>query len=486
MTARAEIPVVPTPMNVARRPGTSYRYESLWMRLHKFAFLNAAGYHCLRRILIGEMDYSPMTNQRWLGHFGKMLPEQLAAALAITPEELELSVYKPYEIPPNVSDVEYRLRYCHVCMEQGFHCAVFQMRWVKRCPIHGVPLQNRCRYCGAFNAYLFIPEAFKKAGHCACGVPFWPNLVADVWPAVDDSVHEAVFGELVRWVKWMRRTALGGHCPRRFADSISVPALATVAPIPGWRLRDFGLTRDCVTTSTYTGPGLPLRPAHDRPDLQVIAIRALKDRPYPHDIYAWLMPLYRERAKQVHQKLLQRIGRHADCAKETGMHGNMVYFQDRLCIWAWAIKGWEHDLTRDRLLHHQKSKHPLEWMRVTMEESYDYALRTIQWLHGAEFDDRHPIVVWLALEIFEAELLYQFLWWLDHAITVTEFQRKYHVYQWPCLKRLSFAIMYAPIASGAKPEARFYFGVPLETEIFPLAEKGVGCFNNSAGLNTGR
>lgn len=478
VTTQAESPAVSTPMNVTRRPGTSYRYESLWMRLHKFAHLNAADLNCLKKVLTGGKVNYYARDQRYIGYFGKLPPEPLASALAITPEELELSVCMPYGIIPEVIDAEDRLRYCPICMQQGFHCAVFQMRWVERCPIHDVPLEDRCRYCGAFNEYLFIPEAFKKPGHCKCGMPFWPGLVADVWPAVDNSAHEAVFGELVRWVKRMRRTALGGYCRRGFANIISVPALATVAPIPGWRLRDFGLTKDCVTISAWPGPDLPLQPAYDRPDLQVVVVHTLGDySPYPYDVYTWLTPRYRERAKQVHQKLLQRIGRHADCAKETQMCSNTVYFQNRLCVWAWALKGWDEDLTKDRLLHYPENEHPTVQTRTKMYESYGLAQRTVRRLHGAEIDDRHPTVVWLALEIFEAELLYQFLWWLNHAITVTEFRGKYPVRQWPCLKRLSFAIMYAPIASGTKPEAWFYFGVPLETELFPLAEKGVGCFN---------
>lgn len=476
-----EKPTVPTPMNVTRRPGTSYRYESLWIRLHKFAYLNAANFHCLRKILTNGKVFYGNDEARWLGHFGKLLPEQLASAFAITPEELELSVYIPYEIIPSVFDpsvfgMEYQLRYCPICMQQGFHCAVFQMRWIERCPLHDVPLENRCRYCGASNKYLFIPEAFKKAGHCKCGMPFWPNLVADVWPAVDNSAHEAVFGKLLQWVKRMRRTAVECYLDCR-VYKISAPALAMLVPIPGWRLQDFGLTRDCITTSTYLGLELPLQSPYGRAAPPVVFVHALASRPYSYDNHAWLMPLYRARAKQVYQKLLQRIGRHANCAVGTSMHSKVVYFQDHLCVWAWAIKAWEDKLTRDGLLNNQESKNPVEWMRVRMGESHRDALNTVQWLHGEEFDGHHPVVVWLALEIFEAELFCDFLEWLDHAISVTAFWKKYPVTEWPCLKRRTFSVMYTPIASGAKPEVHFYFGVSLDMELFPLATSDVGCFN---------
>lgn len=476
VTAPAETPVLLTPMNAARRPGTSYRYESLWMRLHKLAYLNAADFHCLRRVLTCGKVFYGTDKDRWLGHFGKLLPEQLASAFAITPEELELSMCMPYEINPTVFDVEYQLRYCPICMQKGFHCAVFQMQWVERCPIHDVPLENRCRYCGAFNEYLFIPKAFKKAGHCQCGMPFWPNLVADAWPVVDDSAHEAVFGELVRWVKRTRRAAAEWY-PNGHAYVILDLALAMFMPIPGWCVEYFGLTRDCVTTSTYPGSGLPLQPPYDRRDFPVVFVGALASRPYPYDIHAWLLPLYRARAKQVRQKLLQRIGRHADCASNTRFYGKTVCFGDHLCVWAWAIKGWEDDLTRDRLMNYQESKHPLEWIRVSMGESHHVALNTVQRLHGEEFDSRHPVVVWLTLEIFEAELFRDFLQWLDHAIGATAFRKEYPVRPWPCLKRRALSVMYAPIASGAQHVVHFYFGVSLESEIFSLAKKNVGCFN---------
>lgn len=42
-----------------------------------------------------------------------------------------------------------RLRYCPRCMEVSFHCVLYQLTALARCPIHDEPLLDHCRHCGA-------------------------------------------------------------------------------------------------------------------------------------------------------------------------------------------------------------------------------------------------------------------------------------------------------------------------------------------------
>lgn len=41
------------------------------------------------------------------------------------------------------------LRFCPICLLEGYHTYLFQLPWWIRCPVHGVALRNTCQHCGA-------------------------------------------------------------------------------------------------------------------------------------------------------------------------------------------------------------------------------------------------------------------------------------------------------------------------------------------------
>ncbi len=59
-------------------------------------------------------------------------------------------------------------RVCLSCLAAGYHAALFSVRLLDVCPIHGAPLLDRC-HCGRPFCATLEPADFHRAGSCACG-----------------------------------------------------------------------------------------------------------------------------------------------------------------------------------------------------------------------------------------------------------------------------------------------------------------------------
>jgi hypothetical protein len=57
------------------------------------------------------------------------------------------------------------------CAQQGVHLAVFQYRRVDQCPVHRIPLVERCERCDEPIPYRLRPDLFKAPFDCpSCGM----------------------------------------------------------------------------------------------------------------------------------------------------------------------------------------------------------------------------------------------------------------------------------------------------------------------------
>jgi len=59
------------------------------------------------------------------------------------------------------------LRFCPACMSQGVHYAIFQFNKLINCPVHKVPLEVVCRFCGAATPFRLAAETFRTPFGCA-------------------------------------------------------------------------------------------------------------------------------------------------------------------------------------------------------------------------------------------------------------------------------------------------------------------------------
>ena len=89
------------------------------------------------------------------------------------------------------------LRYCPVCMEHGFHCGCFQHLALTRCPVHNVPLEDRCTKCGAAVSVKF--EATRTAVFAcrSCESRLVRDLSPKTWQSANDAIWRATIASLI-------------------------------------------------------------------------------------------------------------------------------------------------------------------------------------------------------------------------------------------------------------------------------------------------
>jgi hypothetical protein len=86
-------------------------------------------------------------------------------------------------------------RLCLPCLEGGYHSALFSLRLLNACPIHGTPLLAECR-CGRPFKDLLSPADFARAGSCGCyALPYFaqatcrcPTMPATLTRAMEPAI----------------------------------------------------------------------------------------------------------------------------------------------------------------------------------------------------------------------------------------------------------------------------------------------------------
>jgi hypothetical protein len=93
------------------------------------------------------------------------------------------SIAEAFVMPSSaIQQISYpMLRWCARCAQEGVHLTVFQDRRVDRCPVHRIPLTERCERCDEPIAYRLRSDLFKAPFNCpSCGHPWWvPNQGID-------------------------------------------------------------------------------------------------------------------------------------------------------------------------------------------------------------------------------------------------------------------------------------------------------------------
>ena len=71
--------------------------------------------------------------------------------------------------PRGGTDAGTPFRYCSRCLAAGYHDVVHQTSRYRVCPVHGCPLEQRCRSCECSSAYCLdaqLLEAPYRCRHC--------------------------------------------------------------------------------------------------------------------------------------------------------------------------------------------------------------------------------------------------------------------------------------------------------------------------------
>lgn len=122
-------------------------YESLWILTSRFLWLNAISSHTLGR----EFGFRAWCKMDLItagsGLHRRSVQEarqRLIKLLTLTKlQARQATIRGSLIIDAN------NLHNCPECLRKGYHTAIFQLRALARCPLHGCKLTDRCPHCGA-------------------------------------------------------------------------------------------------------------------------------------------------------------------------------------------------------------------------------------------------------------------------------------------------------------------------------------------------
>ena len=189
------------------------RFESLWWLLHKFAFLNAGS------IDIGESlgaksankDTLRYRNMSDLRYFKMIMPEKMSIVFGIDEKFIDECVVSAYLTDDEIENLSSSsLRFCNLCLQEGFHSTIFQLLVFNKCPIHHENLIGHCPACKHEIPYQLNVEAFRKPYSCSeCHSALSRAIVTENKSLKLSKDREKVFSLISDWLKRRLRLQIG-------------------------------------------------------------------------------------------------------------------------------------------------------------------------------------------------------------------------------------------------------------------------------------
>jgi hypothetical protein len=181
-------------------PGSVRPYASLWHTVLRVTALNS--------LRFGDLPEKPRPLDASAGaHHSHVLlyntgtaidMDALASALGETPSVFRWSHFGALA-PWLRHTVTPGLRLCMPCLAKGYHSALFSLRFLSVCPIHGTPLVAQCR-CGRPFSDRLCKENFAQFEGCACYQLSFFTRQSCRLPTLDASLTD-VFDPVVAWLE---------------------------------------------------------------------------------------------------------------------------------------------------------------------------------------------------------------------------------------------------------------------------------------------
>jgi hypothetical protein len=167
------------PDSFAWHEGACAEYESDWIALHRFLWLNG---------MTGEEFWSLLKRygshpaRRWREDYPFAERMLKWRATRVASEHIRAAYIAPADENDSYMFVKLFVRFCPQCLSQGFHARVFQYRPLTRCPYHGCELITTCTSCGhpIGSPQLTLDDFLHPLGCSHCGTPFIASDVATV------------------------------------------------------------------------------------------------------------------------------------------------------------------------------------------------------------------------------------------------------------------------------------------------------------------
>lgn len=148
-------------------------FESLWSLLHNFCRTN----------LVGDEDVAESISaydtidrsRRNLREANWVDVAEVSEMLGLSAMQFSRSLHEHYVCDPKdgVYDilVSRSVRFCPCCIERGFHSPLHDLMYFKKCPVHFVPLVDKCPSCKKGLPFR-MPTRGCEAYSCICGHQF--------------------------------------------------------------------------------------------------------------------------------------------------------------------------------------------------------------------------------------------------------------------------------------------------------------------------
>lgn len=127
------------------------KYESDWIALHRFLWMNAISGQDLWRALTGrkKRDVSLPSSRTFPAQYIELITE-----ISVTNDFAKHFHARSLSncFGPNSGREMLAvkgIRFCPSCLRECFHSPLFQLETVRKCPVHGCELLDACEHCGA-------------------------------------------------------------------------------------------------------------------------------------------------------------------------------------------------------------------------------------------------------------------------------------------------------------------------------------------------
>lgn len=152
--------------------------ESAYSILSRFAECNAIKSAKLVNVFCNRVHLNRLTTTKNLSCLFSVDINKMEQHLRLSKAE----VYKLFLTPSFVTDMgctEENLKYCPYCLAQHRHYTIFQLIFIHECPLHRVPLIQRCPTCRAAISNKLEASTFKLPYGC----PYCETRFAAVSPS---------------------------------------------------------------------------------------------------------------------------------------------------------------------------------------------------------------------------------------------------------------------------------------------------------------
>ena len=158
------------------QPAKIAPYESAWCLVHKFCAWNSASKRDLWTVIGKTSDDGPalstlMTHPQSLLTSDWISTERFAGIFGSDAAKRAFVSYymERYEGKSRHVNCAHTVRFCERCILVGYHSPLFQLLSVQNCPLHGIPLKNRCDGCDSLVPYCVPTNRSAPPFSCRCG-----------------------------------------------------------------------------------------------------------------------------------------------------------------------------------------------------------------------------------------------------------------------------------------------------------------------------